>query len=297
MSAEPDKPRRKITIRELQAMKTRREPILALGVYDSVVAGIADELGIHILMNGPSGPMALFGHSNPAAITEEEQLATLKAVTRVSRYALTNAHMPYMSYQSSERDAVLNAGRLVARGGADTVKCDANAGLAKNIRAIVQAGIPVIAHIGLQASRRIEQSGYGVKGKTFEDAARIVEDAWALLDAGVFTFVVEHVAPELMAYLTQTLPVPVLSLGSGPDADGVSIVSGDVLNYSAFARPAHAGQFADLRQLFLKGIGTYAQQVRSGEYPQEKDAPTMDPVEFKKLNKMLRSGKPVKAPR
>jgi 3-methyl-2-oxobutanoate hydroxymethyltransferase len=297
MSAEPEKVRRKITIRELQAMKARREPIVALGVYDSVVAGIADELGVHILMNGPSGPMSLFGHTNPTAITEEEQLSTLKAVTRVARYALTNAHMPYMSYQGSERDAILAAGRMIAKGGADTVKCDANAKIASRVRAIVEAGIPVIAHIGRQASRRIEQSGYGVKGKTFEDANRIVEDAWALVDAGVFAFVVEHVAPELIAHLTKHLPVPVLSLGSGPEADGISIVSGDVLNYSAFSRPAHAGQFADLRGLFATGLGTYAQQVRSGAYPLEQDAPMMEPVEFEKLKKMLGPGKPAKASR
>ena len=295
MSAELEKARPKVTIRELHAMKARHEPILALGVYDSVVAGIADEVGVHILMNGPSGPMSLFGHTNPTAITEEEQLSTLKAVTRVTRFALTNAHMPYMSYQGSEREAIATAGRMVAKGGADTVKCDANAKIAGKIRAIVEAGIPVIAHIGLQASRRIEQSGYGIKGKTFEDANRIFEDAWALVDAGVFAFVVEHVAPELISHLTKSLPVPVLSLGSGPEADGVSIVSGDVLNYSAFPRPAHAGQFADLRGLFKKGLATYAEQVRSGAYPLEKDAPTMEEAEYEKLIKMLGSEKPNKA--
>jgi len=279
--------RRKVTLRALQHMKARQEPIIALGVYDSVVAGIADDLGVHILMNGPSGPMALFGHTNPTAITADEQLATLKAVTRVTRYALVNAHMPYMSYQSSERDAVLNAARLVSEGGADTVKCDANARIANKIKAIVDAGIPVIAHIGLQASRRIEQSGYGVKGKAFDEARRIVDDAWVLVEAGVFAFVVEHVAPELMAHLARTLPVPALSLGSGPEADGVSIVSGDVLNYSVFPRPAHAGQFADLRNLFADGLGNYARQVRAGHYPHERDAPAMEPSEYRKLQRML----------
>lgn len=279
--------RRKVTIRDLQDMKARREPILALGVYDSVVAGLADELGIHVLMNGPSGPMSLFGRTNPAEIAFEEQLVTLGAVTRVSRYALVNAHMPYMSYQTSESDAVRNAGRVVSEGGADTVKCDANARIASKVRAIVDAGVPVIAHIGLQASRRVEQSGYGVKGRTIEDAQRIIDDAWSLVEAGVFAFVVEHVSPELMAHLTRTLPVPTISLGSGPDADGVTIVSGDVLNYSVFARPAHAGQFADLRSVVAEGLRGYVSRVRDGSYPPERDAPRMDEGEFEDLQKML----------
>lgn len=278
-------------------MKARKEPILALGVYDSVVADIADELGIHVLMNGPSGPMSLFGHTNPTAITAEEQLSTLKAVTRVARYALVNAHMPYMSYQSSERDAVINAGRLIAEGGADTVKCDGNARIAGKIKAIVDAGVPVIAHIGLQASRRIEQSGYAIKGNTIDEAQRIIDDAWALVEAGVFAFVVEHVPPELMAHLTETLPVPTFSLRSGPDADGISMVSGDALNYSAFARPAHAGQFADLRGVIELGLRAYQAQVRDGSYPRETDAPTMDPAEFRKLTKMLQSKKRARARR
>lgn len=279
--------RRKVTIRDLRNMKARGEPILALGVYDSVVASLADEMGIHILMNGPSGPMSLFGRTNPAEIPFEEQLATLQAVTRVARYALINAHMPYLTYQASERDAVINAGRLVSEGGADTVKCDGNAHIAGKVRAIVDAGIPVIAHIGLQASRRVEQSGYGVKGRSLAEAQQIIDDAWALVEAGVFAFVVEHVSPELMAHLTKTLPVPTLSLGSGPAADGVTIVSGDVLNYSVFSRPAHAGQFADLRSLILEGLRAYAAQVRDGTYPDAKDAPKMNKGELAKLQKML----------
>ncbi len=279
--------RRKVNIRELHAMKARGEPIIALGVYDAVVAGLADELGVHILMNGPSGPMSLFGHSNPAMIGAEEQLVTLKAVTRAPRYALVNAHMPYLSYHASERDAVINAGRLVSEGGADTVKCDGTGRIAPKIRAIVDAGIPVIAHIGLQASRRIEQSGYGVKGRTFEEASRIVDDAWALLEAGVFAFVVEHVSPELMKHLHDTLPVPTISLGSGPDADGVTIVSADAINYSVMPRPAHAGQFTDVRVLIAKGLYEYVSQVRDGTYPRPGSAPSMDPSELEALREML----------
>jgi 3-methyl-2-oxobutanoate hydroxymethyltransferase len=279
-----------VTIKSLQEMKAKRERIVALGVYDSVTATIADELGYHVFMTGPSGPMSLFGHTNPAQISFEEQLTTLRAVTRLAKHALINAHMPFLTYHASKRDAVLNAGRLVAEGGAETVKCDATRALASNIKAIVDSGIPVIAHIGLQASRRVEQSGYGVKGATAEEAKRIIDDADVLLDAGVFAFLIEHVCADVTALLTERLPVPTISLGSGPDADGICIVSGDALNYSVFPRPAHAGQVADLRATIERGLGEYARQVRGGEYPSEAHAYHLSTQEHAAFLKAVEDG-------
>lgn len=279
-------PRRKVTIGDLRSMKVRGEPIVAMGVYDSVLASLADEAGVHILMTGPSGPMSLFGHLSPSHITADEQLVTLKAVTRVARYALINAHLPYLSYHASPRDAVLSAARMISEGHADTVKCDANRKLAGSIRAIVDAGIPVIAHIGLQASRKVEQSGYGLKGRTAEEARLIVDDAHALVDAGVFAFVVENVTSDVMAHLTAVLPVPTIGLSSGGRADGVCVISGDAVNYSAFARPRHAGQFVDLRVEIDRGLRAYATQVRDGTYPSQADAPRMDPEEYSKFGSL-----------
>jgi 3-methyl-2-oxobutanoate hydroxymethyltransferase len=283
--------RRKVTIRQLREMKAKGERIVALGVYDAVTAGIADELGFHIFMTGPSGPMSLFGHTNPAQISFDEQLTTLRAVTRIPRYALINAHMPFLTYHASARDAVLNAGRLIAEGGAETVKCDATRALAGNIRAIVDSGIPVIAHIGLQASRRVEQSGYGIKGASSEEAKRIIDDAEALVEAGVFAFLIEHVCADVTALLTHRLPVPTISLGAGPHADGICIVSGDALNYSAFRRPAHAGQVIDMRASIERGLGEYARQVREGRYPDDTQAPHLGPEEYKAFLQIVSSNR------
>jgi 3-methyl-2-oxobutanoate hydroxymethyltransferase len=280
--------RRKVTIRHLSDMKARGDPIVALGVYDSVTASLADEIGFHILMTGPSGPMSLFGHTDPTQISFEEQLTTLRAVTRVTNYALVNAHMPFIAYQASPRDAVLNAARLVAEGGADTVKCDATRALVGNIRAIVEAGIPVIGHIGVQALRRVEQSGYGIKGADAEQAKRLIDDAHALVDAGIFAFLVENVCADVMALLTKSLAVPAISLSSGPGADGVCIVSGDLLNYSAFQRPAHAGQTADLATVVERGLAEFASRVRAGVYPDASDAPHFSESEYSAFMKMIR---------
>lgn len=282
-----DEKRRKVTIRQLHEMKAQRRPIVALGVYESVTASLADEIGVEVLMTGPSGPMSLFAKASVAEISFEEQLTTLRAVSRVVHYALINAHMPFLSYQTSERDAILNAGRLVTEGGADTVKCDATAPHAKNIRAIVDAGIPVIAHIGVQASRRVEQSGFGIKGATADEAKRLIDDAHTIADAGAFAFLVEHVCAEVLTVLTQSLPVPVISLGSGGKSDGTCIVSGDLLNYSAFPAPAHAGRMVDLRGLIEIGLSDYAKAVRARTYPSAGDAPHMNSQEheaFLQLN-------------
>jgi 3-methyl-2-oxobutanoate hydroxymethyltransferase len=282
VKAEEDK-RKKVTISQLRKMKMEKRPIVAIGVYESVTASIADQYPVQIFMTGPSGPMSLFGHSNPTAISMEEQLCTLRAVSRVTKYALINAHMPFLSYQTSARDAVINAGRLVAEGGADTVKCDATPALFENIRAIVDSGIPVIAHLGVQALRRVEQSGYGLKGATAEQAKRLIDDARVLSKTGVFALLMEHVCAEVVEILAKELPIPVLSLGSGGRGDGISIVAGDLLNYSAFKRPAHAGQMVDLMSEIEKGLASYAAAVRDKSYPQVEAAPKMQEDEYKKF--------------
>ena len=282
MTMGPEK-RKKVTISQLRQMKRERQPIVAIGVYESVTASIADNYPVQLFMTGPSGPMSLFGHSNPTAITMEEQLCTLRAVSRVTNYALINAHMPFISYQTSPRDAVINAGRLVSEGGADTVKCDATPALSDNIRAIVDSGIPVIAHLGVQALRRVEQSGYGLKAATAEQAKRLIDDAHAIARTGVFALLLEHVCADVVELIAKDFAIPVLSLGSGGRGDGISIVAGDLLNYSAFKRPAHAGQMADLMAVIEQSLAAYAAAVRDGSYPQAKAAPAMPDDEFKKF--------------
>lgn len=261
-------------------MKTAKQKIVALGVYDSMVATVADRIGIDILMVGPSGPMSLLGRKVASDVTVEEQIVVMRAVTRVAEYALTNAHMPYMSYQASAADAVRSAGHIVSQGGIETVKCDGNRHVARNIRAIVRAGVPVIAHIGLQASRKVEQSGYGVKGRTAVEAKSIYDDAMALVDAGVFALVVERVPTELLQLIADAVPVPTISLGSGPGGDGVCIVSGDAMNYSVFPRPVGAGVFVDVRSEIDRALKMYRDNVRAGAYPKMETAPRMPEEEF-----------------
>jgi 3-methyl-2-oxobutanoate hydroxymethyltransferase len=156
------------------------------------------------------------------------------------------------------------AARLISEGEADAVQCHGDRHCAKKLRAIVRAGIPVLAHIGLQSVRKSAQSGYRVQGRGEEDALRLIEDADALADAGVFAFIAELIPSELAQLLAQRLPTPIISLGSGPDADGVYLVAGDLIGFSAFPRPGNAGNFADVGASMAAGLRTFFDQVRSG---------------------------------
>jgi 3-methyl-2-oxobutanoate hydroxymethyltransferase len=197
----------------------------------------------------------------------EEQLVLTQAVTRTAPYGLTVGHLPYMTYHLSAEDAIRNAARLIAEGGADAVKCEGNRHTAKIVAEIVRAGIPVMGHMGMQASRKLEQCGYGFKGRSATGAANIVDDTRAFVDAGVFAIILEYVPVEITEYLARTMPVPIISVGGGPSPDGIYIASSDVVGYSAFPKPKHEGSFVDIRPVIQKGLRQYKQEVLDGQYP------------------------------
>jgi 3-methyl-2-oxobutanoate hydroxymethyltransferase len=279
--------RKKITLKYLQQKKQRKERITSIGVYDSPMAAIADRIGFDLLINGNAGPMSLFGHKDPTTVKFEEQLFMTQAISRVTKYGFVVGHMPYLSYHASKEQAVTNAGRMVSEGGADGVKCEGNKYTAEYIAEIVRAGIPVMGHIGMQASRRTEESGFGVKGRTAEEARKIVETADAFVAAGVFAFIVEQVPTELAAFLTHRLPVPIITLGGGADNDGVYHISGDVVGYSAFPIPRNRGGFVDVRPLIEEGLQTYRNQVQAGIYPPEENSYHMSPEEHDRFLNMF----------
>ena len=197
----------------------------------------------------------------------EEQLILTQAVSRVAKYGMVVGHMPYMTYHASKSETIHNAARLIAEGGADAVKCEGNRHTAIMVAEIVRAGIPVMGHIGMQASRKLEQSGFGFKGRSAEDAAKIVDDARAFYDAGAFAFILEYVPVEITQFLARTLPAPIISVGAGPSPDGVYLISGDAVGYSAFPRPKNEASFVDVRPIIADGLRMYKDSVLSREYP------------------------------
>ena len=283
-----DENRKKVTLKSLQQKKQRKECITAIGVYDSPMAAISDRIGFDLLIIGNAGPMSLFGHKDPTTVRFEEQLFMTQAVSRVTKYGLIVAHLPYLSYHLSKEDAIRNAGRMVSEGGADVVKCEGNKHTAEYIAEIVRAGIPVMGHIGMQASRRTEESGFGVKGRTAEDARKIVETADAFQAAGAFAFILEQVPTELAAFLTNRLTVPVITLGGGQVNDGVYHISGDVVGYSAFPTPKNRGGFVDVRPIIEQGLREYRDQSLSRAYPLAENTYSMQPGEHDKFLNMFK---------
>lgn len=275
--------RKKVTLNSLREKKQRGERITSIGVYDSPLAAIADNVGFDLLIIGNAGPMSLFAHSDPTTVKFEEQLFMTQAVSRVAKYGLIVAHMPYLSYHTSKEEAIRNAGRLITEGGAHAVKCEGNRYTAEYVAEIVRAGIPVMGHIGMQASRRVEQSGFGIKGRRFEDACEIIDGADAFVDAGVFGFILEQVPAELAQFLARRYDVPVVTLGGGTKADGVYHIAGDVVGYSAFPMPKNRRSFTNVQPLLEEGITNYKRAVLGGEYPFEEDSFAMNEGEFDKL--------------
>ncbi|MCX7309010.1 MAG: 3-methyl-2-oxobutanoate hydroxymethyltransferase [Afipia sp.] len=275
--------RRKVTVKNILDKKARKEPIVAIGVYDSPMAAISDEIGFDMLINGNAGPMSLLGHQTPITVRFEEQLILTQAVSRVTKYGMVVGHMPYMTYHFSTEDAIRNATRLIAEGGADAVKCEGNKHTAKTVAEIVQAGIPVMGHMGMQASRKLEQSGFGFKGRTAGEAAKIVEDTRAFVEAGAFAVIIEYVPQEITQYLAKTLPIPVISVGGGASPDGMYLISGDAVGYSAFPRPKHEGSFVDVRPMIQQGLRQYKDEVLSKKYPYEEFVQHMTPQEHDKF--------------
>lgn len=281
MGDQESRKRKKMTPQMLLDKKARGESIVALGVYDAPMAAIADEIGFDLLINGNAGSMSLLGHATPMTVRFEEQLVLMQAVTRTVPYGLTVGHLPYMTYHFSAADAIRNAARLIAVGGADAVKCEGNRYTAKNVAEIVRAGIPVIGHMGMQASRKLEQSGYGFKGRSAIEAAKIVDDTRAFIEAGVFAIILEYVPAEITQYLSRTMPVPIISVGGGPSPDGIYIASSDVVGYSAFPKPKHEGSFVNIRPLIERGLQRYKDEVLNGEYPYPEFTQHMTPEEYR----------------
>ena len=220
--------RKKVTIPTLFEKKKQGIPITQMAIYDYPSAILADRVGIDILCVSDSGGMALFGHESTLTVTFEEVLYMAQAVKRGSKYGLRMVDMPYMSFHLSEEQAVRNAARYCSEAGAEVMKCEGNKHHAKNIAAIVKAGIPVQGHIGITPMREAQLGGFSAQGKTADRAKELIEDAWAFVEAGCFSILCEVTTSEVAQYLAETLPVPVVSLGAGNKADGVHIITCDL---------------------------------------------------------------------
>jgi 3-methyl-2-oxobutanoate hydroxymethyltransferase len=261
------KARRKVTIRSLQKKMRDGEAITQLATYDYRTGVVADRLGMDILCVSDTGGMILFGHKSTVTVTFNEVMMMAKAIDRGSQYGLRMVDMPYGSFHISPEQAVENAGRFVHEANAEVMKCEGNQHHARNIEAIVKAGVPVQGHIGITPMRMPQLGGFFAQGKTADRARELVEDARAFVDAGCFSILCEVTTQEVCEYLTETLQVPVVSLGAGNRAHGIHIISSDLFHLWEEHVPRHSKIYTDLIPIMEDVITRYMADVRARTYP------------------------------
>jgi 3-methyl-2-oxobutanoate hydroxymethyltransferase len=273
----------KITPVDLQARKRAGRKITMLSVYDYPMALLADRAGMDTLLVGDSLAMTALGYASTVPLKLEESLHHVKAVARAARTAMVVADMPFMSYQPSERDAILAAGRFLQEGMADAVKIEGGGAMVATLGAIHRAGIPVMGHVGLTPQNAAQLGGLKVQGKTAEAAQKMLEDALRLEDAGAFVVILECVPDEVSRIITGRLGVPTISYGAGVHCDGQGMVSADMFGLFENFKPKFAKRYLDLGAQILKTFETYRDEVLAEKFPAEEHTYHIDPQELVKL--------------
>jgi 3-methyl-2-oxobutanoate hydroxymethyltransferase len=279
--------RRKVTIPSLVDKMRKGEQIVQLAVYEYRHAVIADRLGVDILCVSDTGGMVLFGHPDTTAVTFDEVMVMAQSVRRGSKYGLRMVDMPYWSFHVSPQQAVENAGRFVHEAGAEVMKCEGNVNHVAAIEAIVKAGIPVQGHIGITPMRMPQLGGFRAQGKTADRAKELIQDAQAMVDAGCFSIMCEVTTEEVCQYLAETLPVPVVSLGSGNKADGVHIIASDLFHLYEEHTPRHSKIYTDLIPILEDVYSRYMDDVRTRTYPGPEHTVHMPEDELETLRREL----------
>ncbi len=276
----------KITVHDFVKMKGR-EKIVMVALYDYQTAKIANEVDIHGVLIGDSVIMNVYGFKSTHYARISDIARHVRAVANANPRYLIVGDMPFMTYETSRRDALRNAAKLI-RAGADAVKLEGGSEIADKVEALVKAGIPVMGHIGLTPQRYLTLGGYKLMGKTVDVAEKIIEDALALQDAGAFSIVIEFTVAEVAAEITRRLKIPTICIGSGPDCDGQILVINDIVGLSDI-QPFFAKKYIDLRSLIRQALENYSREVREGKFPSEEHYRRMRNEEYEELKRRLKS--------
>lgn len=279
---------KKVTIPDIQKKKQDGIRIKMMTAYDYPTAVLVDESEVDIVLVGDSVAMAVLGHPNTVSITMDEMLHHCKPVARGTQRAFLTADMPFLSYHTDERDAVLNAGRFIKEAGMEAVKLEGGLRIIDKIKAILSAGIPVMGHLGLTPQSFTQLGGYRVQGKTADTAQRMLDDAHALEDAGCFSMVLELVPTNVAEMISQNLTIPTIGIGAGPGCDGQVLVFHDILGLFDKFSPKFVKRYADLKTPIKKALAEFCSEVAEGKFPgKEHSFHSDDPelLRFLKKNK------------
>ena len=271
------------TPRDIIAKKQAGKKISVVTAYDYSLASLCDRAGIDILLVGDSAGMVVLGFENTIPVTMTHMQIFTEAVSRAREQALVVADLPFMSYQANVSDAVKNSGKLI-KSGADAVKLEGGVEMAGTVRAIVEKGIPVMGHIGLQPQTTMLSQGYRVQGKTAESAEKLLESAKALEDAGVFSIALEMVTAEVAKLISDSISVPTIGIGSGKYCDGQVLVLHDMLGMYDKLKPKFVKRYMGLSRDITKAIVKYRRDIETGRFPGRENSFFMDKSELNRLN-------------
>ena len=274
------------SVQDIINMKKEEKKISVITSYDYTLGSLCDKAGIDILLVGDSAGMVMLGYDTTIPVTMDQMCMFTEAVSRARENSLLVADLPFMSYQVNIDDAIKNSGKLI-KAGADAVKLEGGAPMAETISAIVDVGIPVMGHIGLQPQTTILSQGYKVQGKTKDTALKLIDDAKELEEAGVFSIALEMVSHEVAEIISETIRVPTIGIGSGVGCNGQVLVVQDLLGMYDKIKPKFAKRYLNLSEDIVKALENYKTDIESGTFPAQENWFSMDDNELRKLREEI----------
>jgi 3-methyl-2-oxobutanoate hydroxymethyltransferase len=279
--------RKKMTITDLYALREKGEKISWLTAYDFPSAQFMEEAGIEMILVGDSAAMTMHGHPDTMPITMDEMVSHAKAVKRGAPNAFLVGDMPFMSYHVSAEDAIAHAGRFMKECGMDAIKLEGGVRVAEKVKAIVNAGIPVIGHIGLTPQSSAMLGGFKVQGKDVESARAMIADAEALEEAGAFAILLECVPTAVSKVIRERVDTLVFSIGAGPVCDGQLLIMHDVVGLFQAFQPKFCKQYCNLAEIMTRAFTDYRKDVKDGTFPAKENEFSIKKSELAKLEEAL----------
>ncbi len=277
----------KVTVRDIIEKKRKGEKIVTITSYDYSFAKIVDQSNIDLILVGDSLSMVILGYKNTLSVTMDEMIHHTKAVSRGVSNALIVGDMPFLSYKVDKNEAVKNAGRFIQEGGAEAVKVEGGTEICPIIKAMINADIQVMGHIGLTPQAIYEFGGFLVQGKTIEAAKKLILDAKNLEESGVFSIVLESIPWQIAKLITKSIDIPTIGIGAGPYCDGQILVIHDMLGIFTEIKPKFLKYFGNVGQDILRAINKYKDEVINGIYPDREHSYEFPPQDLNKINQWI----------
>ncbi len=262
----------KINVNYFRKKKEDKEKIIALTAYDASTAKFAEEAGVELILVGDSLGMAVLGYETTVPVTIEQSLHHCKAVANSAKKAFVVGDMPFMTYQISAEQAMTNAARYLQEGGVNAVKIEGGKDMASTVERLVNAGVPVMGHIGLLPQKVLTSGGYKIAGKNADETTRLIEDAKALEAAGIFSLVLECMPAEVAKEISEAVSIPTIGIGGGVDCDGQIQVVNDILGLFTEFLPRHARRYAHLGEEIKKAFSSYVSDVSNKQFPADEES-------------------------